>query len=266
VSKGDKGKMNQGFEVSDDQAPLIERYPRSKLSVFPIVIFFIIFISYHYVSTYQKSLLNPSDTESILESYTSVDNRNNSQSINLHELVSKNTYEEIGEQLYEVDKVYINEVVGGMTPIMLAASRGDIEIIDLLFTQGADPNKRGSAERTALQYAVEKNHVDAAKRLLAYGADIDAFDNGRLTPLIMAADRGYTELALILLEKGADPNIQHSQGWTALIDAARNGDEILVNALLEAGAKEDILMKNGMMARDVAKRNGHSDIVNILAE
>lgn len=81
-----------------------------------------------------------------------------------------------------------------MTPIMLAASRGNVEIIDLLFTQGADPNKRGSMQRTALQYAAEKNRIEAAERLLAYGADIDAHDNGRLTPLIMAASRGYTNI------------------------------------------------------------------------
>lgn len=264
MSKDDEEIISEQFVVDDDF--IIERYPRSKLPLFPVIILIVIFISYYYVSSYQESVQVSNDLVPQIEPSNPVDIETQPHSTNLHELISNGTYEEIAEQLYQVDKVSINKVIGGMTPIMLAAARGSVEIIDLLFTQGADPNKRGSAERTALQYAVEKNHVDVAKRLLDYGADIDAFDNGRLTPLIMTADRGFTDLALILLEKGADPNIQHSQGWTALIDAARNGDEKLVTALINAGAEKDIAMKNGMKARDMAKRNGHSDIVNILAE
>lgn len=264
MSKDDKEIVDERHVDDDDS--IIERYPGSKLPLFPVIILFLIFISYYYISTYQDSAEKPTDTVSARDGFTSGESQTNVHHISLHDLVSNGTYEEITEQLNQVDKLNINRVIGGMTPIMLGASRGSLEIIDLLFSQGANPNKRGSAERTALQYAVEKNHVEVAKRLLAYGAEIDAFDNGRLTPLIMAADRGFTELALILLEKGADPNSQHSQGWTALIDAARNGDEKLVNALLEAGAKKDISMKNGMNARDLAKQNGHSDIVNILAE
>ncbi|MFT5396885.1 MAG: ankyrin repeat protein [Gammaproteobacteria bacterium] len=266
MSKDEKEIINERYVVDEDHDSIIERYPRSKLPLFPVVILIVIFISYYYVSTNPDSAQVSNDLDPLIELSNSVDKETQPHSTNLHELISNGTYEEIAEQLYQVDKININRVIGGMTPIMLAASRGSVEIIDLLLTQGADPNKRGSAERTALQYAVEKNHVETAERLLAYGAEIDAFDNGRLTPLIMAADRGFTELALTLLEKGADPNSQHSQGWTALIDAARNGDKKLVNALLEAGAKKDISMKNGMKARDMAKQNGHSDIVNILAE
>ncbi len=264
MSKDDEEIINERYVVDDDS--IVERHPRSRLPLFPVIILIVIFISYYYVSTYQESVQVSNDLVPTIEPSNPTDKGTQPHPSNLHVLISNGTYEEIAEQLYQVDKVSINKVIGGMTPIMLAAARGSVEIIDLLFTQGADPNKRGSAERTALQYAVEKNHVDVAKRLLDYGADIDAFDNGRLTPLIMAADRGFTELALILLEKGADPNIQHSQGWTALIDAARNGEEKLVTALIKAGAEKDIAMKNGMKARDMAKRNGHSHIVDILAK
>ncbi len=266
MSKDDEEIINERYLVDDDHDSIVERHPRTKLPLFPVIILIVIFISYYYVSTNQESVLISNDLGPSIEQPNPLDKGTQPHPINLHDLISNGTYEEIAEHLYQVDKVSINKVVGGMTPIMLAASLGSVEVIDLLFTQGADPNKRGSAERTSLQYAVEKNHAEVAMRLLAYGADIDAFDNGRLTPLIMAADRGFTDLALILLEKGADPNIQHSQGWTALIDAARNGDEKLVTALIKAGAEKDIAMKNGMKARDMAKRNDHSDIVDILAK
>lgn len=261
---GDKEIIDERSMVDDDF--IIERHPRNKVPLFPVVILFVIFISYFFIPTYQELANDPIDKVAPEGPGSTKGTQVTSQHINLHGLVSKGTYQEIAEQLYQVNEININEVIDGMTPIMIAASRGEVEVIDLLFTQGADPNKRGSAERTALQYAVEKNHVEVAKRLLAYGADIDAFDNGRLTPLIMAADRGFTDLALMLLGKGADPNIQHKQGWTALIDAARNGDKRLVSALMEAGAKKNLSMKNGIKALDMAKRNDHSDIVNILGE
>jgi ankyrin repeat protein len=147
---------------------------------------------------------------------------------------------------------------------MLAASLGNVEIIDFLFTQGADPNKRGSMQRTASQYATAKNHIAAAKRLLAYGANVDARDNGHITPLIMAADRGYTELALIYISKGAKVNSQHSQGWTALIEAVIRNNPALAKALPKAGADKELVTKDSMRAIDYARQYGHKELLAIL--
>jgi uncharacterized protein len=266
MSKENEDLIKREQAIDDELDSVVVRHPRSKIPVLPFIILFFIYLMFGFAKTYQKSEQSQQALNPFAEINSSTNEQVETHSVNLHHLITAGAIKDIEEQIYSVDREAINEVVNGMTPIMLAASQGSVEIIDLLFTQGAEPNKRGSAQRTALQYAVEKNHIEAAKRLLAYGADIDAFDNGRLTPLIMAADRGYTELGLLLLEKGADPNSQHSQGWTALIDAARNGDETLVNALLEAGADKGASMENGMTARDMAKRNGHKDIVNILID
>lgn len=250
---------------SDEDDLVVERNPRSQIPLLPIFTFAFIYLLFVYL--WPELNKAQFESETITTSATTSNRQEPAElalTANIHQLVTNATANDVAQQLVILDKEAIDSVVNGMTPIMLAASRGSVEIIDLLFTQGADPNKRGSARRTALQYAVEKNHIEAAERLLAYGADIDAYDNGRLTPLIMAADRGFTELGMLLLEKGANPNIQHSQGWTALIDAARNGDKKLVNALLKAGADKDVAMTNGMKARDIAKQNGHKNIVKIL--
>lgn len=266
MSKDDDEIINESYVLDDEYDPIVERQPRSKLPVFPVLILFAIFLSYYYVSNLQESTQATMDSVASVETKSSVETQTEADSTNLHDLVFKGTYIEVEEELSEVDKENINKVVNGMTPIMLAASRGSVEIIDLLFTQGADPNKRGSDQRTALQYAVEKNHLDAAKRLLAYGADIDAFDNGRLTPLIMAANRGYTDLGLLFIENGVDVNIQHVKGWTALIDAAAKNDEKLVKALLKAGANKDLKADNGLRAIDYAEQYGFKNMVKILSE
>lgn len=74
----------------------------------------------------------------------------------IHQLIIHSKTDDVRNMLLSLDKQELNSVEKGMTPIMLAASKGNVEIIDLLFVHGADPNKRGGAKRTALQYATEK--------------------------------------------------------------------------------------------------------------
>ena len=102
----------------------------------------------------------------------------------------------------------INTVTNGMTPIMKASSLGREDIVMFLLQHGADPNKRGSSSRTALQYAAERNRLAVARLLIAHGADINGFDNTHLTPLIMAADRRYHDFAMYLVDAGAFTNIR----------------------------------------------------------
>lgn len=257
-------KEDHGFD--DEPVSVIERHPRSKFSLLPIIILFFAFLLYGVVTSYNEIEQVEQKTVMSHESTDSNNSQGKGNKLSLHQLVASSDVKGIAENIYTLDKVTINSVVNGMTPIMLAASHGNVDIIDLLFTQGADPNKRGAMQRTALQYAVEKNHIEAAQRLLDYGADIDAYDNGQLTPLVMAASRNYTELGLLFIEKGADVNIQHVEGWTALIDAAAHNNEKLVIALLEAGADKNLKAKNGKKAIDYAKEYGFPNMVKILSK
>ena len=253
-----------------DEEPdlVVNRQSQSNVSIIPFIIFLVVlyFVFNFYsenkdsIQAYTRAITSKVPaTEKLIPKVTS------KNKLTLHQLIANEKVDEIKQALIR-NKETINEVVNGMTPIMLAASKGNVEIIDLLFTQGADPNKRGSMQRTALQYAAEKNHIEAAKRLLAYGADIDAYDNGRLTPLVMAASRGYTELSLFFIEKGADVDIQHVDGWTALIDATAHNDVKVVKALLKAGANKDLQAKNGLKAIDYARQYGFKNLEIILSK
>ena len=158
----------------------------------------------------------------------------------------------------------LNRPLNGMTLLMTTASTGNTEVLQALLAHGASPNARGAHQRTALQYAAEKNRLQAARLLLDAGADIDGADNGSLTPLIMAADRDFTQLALLLIKRGANVNIQNVQGWTALMDAAEVGNMQLVEALLAAGARTEARHHNGFMALDFARRGEHQDVIRLL--
>jgi ankyrin repeat protein len=249
---------------NEDAESVVQRHPRNNFPFLMIIVIIIVFATLYYQSNNNdESVVSNSPEQKANQRNTKT--TANSGSSNIHQLVSSGKIREISQQIASVDKKSIDGVVNGMTPIMLAASSGNVEIIDLLFTQGADPNKRGSSERTALQYATEKNHIGAAKRLLAYGANIDDYDNGRLTPLIMAANRGHTQLALFYIEKGADFNIQHVHGWSALIDAVIRNDLVLVNALVAAGADRELTMSNGSRTLDYARQKNYKEIVKILS-
>ena len=253
-------------DTSEQQADLIvERHPRNKLPVLPIAVICFLIVAYYYVTQIEHSSSVSEENRSSIKLEEDNVKKPPTKQTNIHQLIADGNMIAVQEQLDEMDIKQLNQVVNGMTPIMLAAAKGHVEMIDLLFTQGADPNKRGSMQRTALQYATDKNHIEAAQRLLAYGADIDAYDNGKLTALVMAANRGYSELALYLVEKGADVNIPQVDGWTALINAAAHNDEKLVKALLKAGAEREHKANNGKKAMDYAREYGFANMVKILS-
>ena len=244
--------LNQGYD------PVVERHPRKKSPIFIIILIVAVIVVFNFLR--QKA-----DDIGDMVADSSLPTLIKSTPENIHQAVSTGNIDGLKKLLINIDRETINRVENGMTPIMLASAAGNVEMIDLLFVHGADPNKRGSSLRTALQYATDKNHMDAAERLLNYGADIDAYDNGQLTPLIMAANRGYTELAIFLVNKGANVNLQHVEGWTALIDAVVKNDIKLAKVLLRAGADKELKMKNGMKAIDYARQYKHRKMVKLLS-
>jgi len=58
----------------------------------------------------------------------------------------------------------------GVTPLHIAAIRGDVHIIGLLLDAGADIDARGEYGHTPLQDAVGQGHVEAVRLLLQRGA------------------------------------------------------------------------------------------------
>ncbi len=53
----------------------------------------------------------------------------------------------------------------GITPLMVAASIGSVEAIELLLAAGADPALRDQKSRSALDWAQERDHAKAVQRL-----------------------------------------------------------------------------------------------------
>ncbi len=111
----------------------------------------------------------------------------------------------------------------GEQALQLAAWRGKTEAVRWLLDRGAAVNREGD-QWSALHYAVFAGHDEIVRLLMARGADINARAPNAATPLMMAAREGKEELAKLLIDAGADARAKNDRGDTALTWAMRYGN------------------------------------------
>ena len=58
----------------------------------------------------------------------------------------------------------------GMTPLMMAAEKGYIELLEVLLTAKADINSKNKAGKSALDLAEKNKHTHVVERLIKEGA------------------------------------------------------------------------------------------------
>ena len=163
---------------------------------------------------------------------------------------------------------------GWLTPLMLAAREGHLELTRILLRSGADINAGAGDGKTALSIAIFNGNYTLASLLVDNQADVNKADVQRFTPLFWAVDRRNMETApnfpwmvtadpmpLIrrLLDAGADPNAivnntprgRMREGSprivfaTSLMRAAFAADLELVTLLLDRGADPKIVSRDG---------------------
>jgi F-type H+-transporting ATPase subunit beta len=120
------------------------------------------------------------------------------------------------------------------TPLIRAAERGDVDLIDLLVERGAalDGPCACAGHETPLWAALAAGRSEAACRLLALGADPDVRGFAGHTPLHVAAIRGLEDAVRRLLASGADPAALSTTGETPLAWALRKGHRGIAALLL----------------------------------
>jgi ankyrin repeat protein len=155
----------------------------------------------------------------------------NKISIYLENLVEKNPiyFAAAGGNLQEVDRL-INEGanpnakgLNGHTPL-IAATRGHHSLIaEHLLLAAANPDQKDNFGWAALHHAItpaDGADLDLISILVKHGANVNIQDNRLRTPLHRAAEYGQLQAVLLLLKYGADPNIKDYNGWTPADRAA----------------------------------------------
>lgn len=106
------------------------------------------------------------------------------------------------------------------SPLMIAAIKGQKDIVKKLIARDADVNKPGW---TPLHYAATAGQLEVMEILLEEHAFIDAESPNKSTPLMMAAKYGSTAAVKLLLEAGADATMRNELGLSA-VDFAQQGN------------------------------------------
>jgi ankyrin repeat protein len=156
----------------------------------------------------------------------------------------------------------------GLSPIMLAARDGFLEILETLLTRARpNVNLRNWKGDNALMIAVNAGQVEAAKLLLSHEMiDVNAANDNGLTPLMIAAQGGLLEIIPELVAKGANINAQSNMGWTPILLAAdgNHADVVEVLSSCEAIQLNSTEAASGWTALHYAVTWGNTALVELL--
>ncbi len=108
----------------------------------------------------------------------------------------------------------------GMTPLMLAALKGERVLLEELLALGADPNHVNDDDHHALWFACVHGDPATVTLLIERGANVDNENVNGVTCAVYAASTGKLDVLKCLVEAGADLSKETSGGYTALDSAA----------------------------------------------
>ena len=122
--------------------------------------------------------------------------------------------------------VNIRDKREGLAALLAATASDNDDLVELLIKKNADVNVTATNAVTPLMIAAQRGSVNIVKALLDHGAkfEVKKNDDGT-TPLIAAADRGHADVgSALLLDRGSEYKRQtHRRCDETLIQASANG-------------------------------------------
>ena len=150
--------------------------------------------------------------------------------------------------------------------IWKAAEAGNVGEVRRFVAQGVDVDQNATLTgRTPLISAAWKGRVKVVEALLDLGAQIDREGRNRSNALVAACLTNNSLVALLLIRRGADVDkVGVHLDYSALHIAAGQGAIEVVSALVEAGASLEKMTKFGATALDRAVAYKREAVANLL--
>ncbi len=132
------------------------------------------------------------------------------------------------------------------TSLHSAAAAGNVELIKLFLSAGADVSLKNNQGKSALRIATDCGQINAFDSLLnPKNIDINETDTEfGMTLLHAAAICGSTGIIQLLIRRGANVSAKDYAGNTPLYYAAKYGHKSSADLLVSAGASSDKLIEN----------------------
>ena len=119
-----------------------------------------------------------------------------------------------------------------ITPLMIAAANGDLEMVKILIDGKAKIEYRDRYKRTALTHAVINGSSHIASYLLSLGADPNMFDSSKNSNLHYACAYGWWFCMRVLIDAGAKIDALNEWSLTPLGVAILKGNKGIVDHLI----------------------------------
>ncbi|OGU57006.1 MAG: hypothetical protein A2V66_05420 [Ignavibacteria bacterium RBG_13_36_8] len=190
---------------------------------------------------------------------------NTSYSQSIHDAVQKENLQQVAE-LIEKDPDIVNELNNEQaTPLHLAASLGNEEIVQYLLSHGALVDAKNNSGQTPLHVAISADtpKEEVIRLLIENGADINAKVNEDI-PLTIAARMRLPNIVDLLIDKRADIPVNDNVAETLLRLAVSRNLVRLLEIMLRKGADLNIKVKNDGGLLHSAVEYGNEEIVEKL--
>lgn len=154
----------------------------------------------------------------------------------------------------------------GSTPLIYAARKGLVPIMELLLRGGAGTSAMNDSGFSALHACAMNGNPRAMQLLVAHVADLEVRDHELgVTSLHVTAQEGHWQAAEVLVEAGASIDSVAFSGATALYMAASYGHCDAVCVLLRANANPLVACKK-FSPLEAASFKNHAQVVHELID
>jgi ankyrin repeat protein len=152
----------------------------------------------------------------------------------------------------------------GYTALSIAALNGYADVVRLLLEAGANVNHKSDRNHFPLQFAVSCNKEDVVRTLMEYHPNLDLVDDDGDTALSCIQLSGSLAIAKLLVNGGSDLETRNNQGNTPLCNAVMSAELGIVKYLIDKKAELNIIGGKHGGPLHIACRQSNFELVRIL--